>query len=126
MFKIEDNIIYLTRGDKATISIEIEDYTFIQGDVIKFSIYNKKGLENSPVLRKVINVEEEQKVVNIDLSSEDTKKIGPIENKGTEYWYEVELNGNITVLGYDEDGPKILILYPEGSDDTNVNDDFEE
>lgn len=37
-----------------------------------------------------------------------------------DYWYEVELNPETeaqTIIGYDEDGPKIFRLYPEGDDE---------
>jgi hypothetical protein len=34
-------------------------------------------------------------------------------NRFLRFWYEVELNGSDTIIGYDLDGPKQLILYPE-------------
>lgn len=37
-------------------------------------------------------------------------------SKPIEYWYEIELNGDSTIIGYDNDGAKKLILYPEGAD----------
>ena len=51
--------------------------------------------------------------VEIPLQPEDTR-IGEIVNHKVKYWYEIEVN-NKTPLGYDKDGPKELILYPEGS-----------
>ena len=39
--------------------------------------------------------------------------IGSLKNIAQEYWYEITLNGEIT-LGYDAKGPKQLILYPKG------------
>ena len=45
--------------------------------------------------------------------------IGEVINKPTNYWYEIELNPNTqpqTIIGYDEDGEKLFVLYPEGSD----------
>ena len=31
-----------------------------------------------------------------------------------EYWYEIELNDEETVIGFDKDGAKVLNLYPKG------------
>ena len=39
-----------------------------------------------------------------------------MDNKATEFWYEVELNDNDTILGYDKQGPKRMIVYPEGKE----------
>ena len=52
------------------------------------------------------------------LSSEETK-IGNVISKPVVYWYEIEINPDsapITIIGYDNDGAKELILYPEGVD----------
>ena len=46
----------------------------------------------------------------------DDMKIGEMLNKQVEYWYEIELNNDETIIGYDDDGAKKLILYPEGAD----------
>ena len=51
---------------------------------------------------------------NINLTSEETR-IGNLTNAPVEYWYKIELNNQYTIVGYDEDGAKKLILYPEGS-----------
>ena len=115
MFKIEENTIHLTRGDKATINLTIQDYIFKVGDTIEFRVYNKRGLDKQAILTKEITVESETDNIDISLSSEETK-FGEIVNKAVTYWYEIELNDNQTVVGYDEDGAKELILYPEGAE----------
>ncbi len=115
MFQIRNNNIYLTRGDKATITLSIEDYTFKNGDLIQFKIYNKKQLNKEPILKKEITVTEEKEEIDISLTSKETK-IGNIMNIPTEYWYEIELNNENTVIGYDNNGPKLFVLYPEGED----------
>ena len=64
-------------------------------------------------------VEEETTTVNISLNSEDTK-IGNLVNKPTKYWYEIELNPDTnpqTIVGYDLEGEKIFMLYPEGDEE---------
>lgn len=124
MFEIDtDKTIHLTRGDIATIEVSATDkdtdspYTFNEGDVVRLTVCEKGGYENV-VLRKDVTVGEVTKTVDIDLNSEDTK-IGEIINKPTKYWYEVELNPDTapqTIVGHDEDGAKLFILYPEGGD----------
>ncbi len=115
MFKIKGDSIYLTRGDKAIITLEIENYTFRVGDKIEFKVYKNKGLNELPVLIKEIELDKETQNVDITLTKEDTK-IGMLSNRENIYWYEIELNKEQTILGYDEFGPKQLILYPEGAD----------
>lgn len=127
MFKIDTktNSIYLTRGDKATFTLKINDYTFGPGDKVEFRVYPKKGMNTLPLVDVVVNVQEELEKVQIPLTSEMTK-IGDIVNKVTTYWYEIELNDKTTVIGYDDDGPKLLYLYPEGEEKPPIEEDKEE
>lgn len=118
MQKISGTTILLNRGDNLNLSLSLnttggEPYTFQPDDKIIFSVYNKKQMDRQPVLHKEITVEEQTESVIISCTSEETK-IGDYINKPVEYWYEIELNEGYTVLGYDENGPKILKLYPEG------------
>ena len=118
MFKINGTNILLTRGDKCTIKLKVtpkenEEFIFNQGDIISFSVYNKKGLDSEPLLSKEIIINESTNIVDISLNSDDTK-IGELSNKPIDYWYEIQLNYNQTIIGYDNIGPKILTLYPEG------------
>ena len=117
MQKIEGTTIKLNRGDVLNLTLSIMDdgepYTFQIGDEIIFSIYAKNGLNNEPLLTKKITMSEESQTASINLSSNETK-IGDYLNKPIDCWYEVELNGQYTVIGYDENGPKILKLFPEG------------
>ena len=122
MFEIDTvtKQISVTRGDTCSIPIKIrigeeQYYTFKIGDIVSFSIYDRKGYDKDPYLLKEINVEEETEVVYINLSTIDTR-FGDVINKPKEYWYEIELNNNQTVLGYDDKGPKIFMLYPEGGE----------
>jgi hypothetical protein len=60
-------------------------------------------------------VTEEAELVEIELTSEDTR-IGEVISKPVDYWYEVELNPDTkpqTIIGYDKDGAKVFKLYPE-------------
>ena len=123
MFRIdEDKTIHLTRGDVAPIEVNAEEesgsaHVFQSGDIVRFKVFEKKDCENI-VLQKDVTVTGETTVVDVFLDGEDTK-IGEVINKPKDYWYEVEKNPDTypqTILGYDEDGPKVLRLYPEGSD----------
>lgn len=115
MFEIKDKTIHLTRGDKATIGMTLNDYIFKVGDIIEFKVYRANELEKAPVLVQTVTVEQEAESIDIELTSEKTT-IGEIINEPVEYWYEIKLNGNQTPFCYDKKGPKILILYPEGAD----------
>lgn len=118
MFIIKDNKIYLTRGDCCTISFNVENYTFKAGDIVTFCLYNKRAMNEQPVLKKSIIVNQNTDSIDIELTSLETK-IGSMKNIPIEYWYEIELNNKQTVIGYDQDGAKILILYPEGADEND-------
>ncbi|MBQ4263136.1 MAG: hypothetical protein IJB83_02690 [Bacilli bacterium] len=125
MFKIDKTSkqISLTRGDVAQIEVSAlnedgTDYTFNEGDIIRFKVIKRKEC-NSVELQKDVEVNEAGTIVNISLTSEDTK-IGGLINKPVKYWYEVEVNPETncqTIIGYDEDGEKIFMLYPEGSEE---------
>lgn len=114
--------IHVTRGDVGSISISAIDgasdntpYVFRQGDVVRFMVFKKKACDEV-VLSKMIEATPDTTEVNINLTTEDTR-IGDTIHKPVDYWYEIELNPDTTpqtLIGYDEDGPKILRLYPEG------------
>ena len=122
MFKIsEDKTIHLTRGDVANITVSASTsdgaYTFKVGDVVRLKVFKRKDC-SIVMLQKDIEVTEETQAVDIFLNSEDTK-FGELISKPKNYWYEVELNPNTmpqTIIGYDEEGEKLFVLYPEGSD----------
>lgn len=117
--KIEGNVIKLNRGDTLNINLTIKkedgtDYSFEEGDKITFSIYNKGKLNEKAVLLKEVQATPGTTSVNIYCTNEETK-IGDLINKPIDYWYEIELNNEYTILGYDDDGAKLLKLFPEGS-----------
>ena len=123
MFRIDDDMtIHITRGDIGVIEVsanknENELYTFAPGDIVCFRVFPKKRHEDV-VLEKEVCIETETQAVSIILERSDTK-LGEIINKPDVYWYEVELNPDTspqTFIGYDANGPKLFILYPEGGD----------
>lgn len=115
MFKIVGDVIHITRGDSGVIEFIPDNYAFNNGDIVIFRVFNKKGLDDFPVLQINTTVTGPCSSVDIELTRSDTK-IGEIMNKKVEYWYEIEINGDQTVKGYTDKGPAKLILYPEGVD----------
>ena len=63
-------------------------------------------------MRKTVNVLEDTTEVEFTLTEEDTK-IGDMIDKKTKYWYNVVVNDDITIIGSDEDGEKVIFIYPE-------------
>lgn len=123
MFRIDgDCTIHITRGDIGVIEVTAnapdgEQHIFMPSDVVRLRVYVRKQHDNV-VLVKDVRVGSETRTVDIALESADTK-LGELINKPTDYWYEVELNPETapqTIVGYDENGPKIFRLYPEGGE----------
>lgn len=123
MFTIDNSkTIHITRGDVGTIEISAntsasERYTFKPGDVVRLRVFTKMQHEDI-IFVKDVAVDTESTTVDIPLDKVDTK-IGGIINRPVDYWYEVELNPDTfpqTIIGYDNIGPKIFRLYPEGGD----------
>lgn len=122
MFKIDKNslTIKITRGDTGVFGVTAtnddgSDYTFQNGDTIRLAIYEKKKYETL-IFEKIVSITSKTTEVEIELTTVDTT-IGDIINKPVDYWYEIELNPDgdtQTIVGYDEQGPKIFRLYPEG------------
>ena len=130
MVAIEDNtIIHLTRGDITTgefnrlaFFLPISDgknetnYEFKLTDKITFVVFNKKGYTKNEIFRLEYTLEdlgytEPTTVVEIPLTEELTSKF-PLLNKRATYWYDLTLNDTLTILGYDDEGAKEIIVYP--------------
>ena len=133
MVAIEGKEIHITRGDTTTGEFnrlafclpiynaetqKEENYEFQLTDKISFVVYPKKGYTKNEILRKDYTLEdlgytEPTQVVEIPLTEEDTTKF-PLLNKKATYWYDIALNDTLTVLGFDDEGSKKIIVYPEG------------
>lgn len=119
MQNIEGSTISINRGDELNINLSIKkqdgtNYIYQVGDVVVFCVYKKGKMNEEAVLLKRIEVPSETESISINCTNEETK-IGEMKNKPIEYWYEIELNDKYTVIGYDKLGPKLFMLYPEGS-----------
>lgn len=122
MFKVnEDLSIYVTRGDIASIKVNAmandETHTFKAGDIIRFKVVEKRAFDKV-ILQKDFAVELDSEIVTIELTEKDTRIGGSI-SKPVDYWYEIELNpfeNPQTIVGYDDNGPKVFRLFPEAKD----------
>lgn len=118
MYTVENDMtINLTRGDVATIPVSAVGEAFKLGDIIRIKVFEKKNCANV-IFQKDFGVAEETENFELILTRNETK-IGETINKPKTYWYEIELNPDTnpnTIVGYDEDGPKLFVLYPEGED----------
>lgn len=117
----EDLSIYATRGDtvffkvKAKVRDSEEAFLFSKGDVLRICITQKKNTA-AVMLDKRFAVTEEADSYTILLTGKEMK-FGSVTAKAVDFWYEIELNPDTnpqTIVGYDEDGPKVFRLFPEG------------
>jgi len=118
--------IQINRGDSIDMTITAkdtsgEDYTFQVNDVIKFKVSEAKN-ESNVIIEKTITIETETTEVPIYISANETK-LGDYINKPITYWYEVSLEKNngdvLTIIGYDNKGPKEFVLNPEAANKEN-------
>lgn len=134
MIKIDEDrtTIRLTRGDKTTdeynklaIYCPFEDtgeyFKFKPTDKIKIVVFDKKGYTREEILKKEYFVSdlgyfEETESIEIVLTDEETKEF-PESNKPITYWYDIVLNDSTTIIGYDEEGAKKFIVYPEAGEE---------
>lgn len=116
MFKVDGTTIHCTRGDAGNIKFTVNngEYKFAKDDVVTLKVY-EKGNVDKVVLQKNVKITEVSTSVIIELTSLDTK-IGNVINKPAKYWYEISINDEHTVIGYDDEGTKEFILYPEGGE----------
>lgn len=114
----DNTTIHLTRGDRGTFRVYLMDskthqkYTFPAGCFVEFVVKPKKGYTEGDLLRKRIYLGEDTTDIEFTLTDQDTK-IGEKIDKKTKYWYNIVVNNDVTITGSDENGEKILILYPE-------------
>lgn len=111
--EVEGYTISFNRGDQVIINVKNKaNTTFAVGDTIKFSI-TKKGNLTDVLLQKHYTIEEESDIFGILLTSEDTRFCPPIKTGSLTYWYEIEHNEITTLIGFDKNGGKEIIIYPE-------------
>lgn len=112
---IDENLtIHINRGDQLELTLIDNDNPFIAGDKFKFSIM-KANDSTTVLLQKEYTVESNTNSFDIIVPSEEMRLGDPIKTGTKTYWYEIEHNGIYTVIGYDQQGPKQLIMYPEAA-----------
>lgn len=130
MFKInEDLSIHITRGDSALIDVEVTDsngnaHDFSASEEITLRVSEAKE-SGKAIISVLANLTEDPKKAQIFLTEEHTRKIGNPVSKPIDFWYEISIrnkadNSVQTVIGYDENGAKVLRLYPEIGDSKEV------
>lgn len=128
MIYTEGDVIYCTRGDSTETlgnhlefsfnNIDDTPFNFLPGQTVIFKVYNPKNA-NEVFIQKEIHIDEICTSIYIPLTEADTT-IGDYINKPVTYAYEISINGNATIIGYDPlDGAKPFVLLPEGG---NKND----
>jgi len=135
MIAIEETTIHLTRGDATGDKYNVlafnfpifnfetkqeENYKFKPNDKITFVVMNKKGYTKEEILRKEytlgdLGYTEETEIAELPLTEEETK-LFPLSNKAQTFWYDLILNDSTTILGFDNEGAKEIIVYPEAEE----------
>lgn len=100
---------------------EKKEMTIKLNDVISFVVYEKKGYTKKEILRKdytlrQIGYRKETTTPELPLEEIETKKF-PLTNKPVTYWYDIVINNKYTVIGYDDKGPKKVVVYPEADEE---------
>lgn len=103
--------------EKEISTLNIVYYKFVVGNELILNIYERKGYDKEPVKSVEVTITEESEEAVIPLTESDTT-FGEIPNKEITYWYDITLNKDKTVVGFDENGEKEFIMYPaKGSEE---------
>lgn len=116
MFKYKNKTFYVTRMESGEITLKNKKSTFNLGDVVEFKIYNENGLDENPLFVKSFEVtESNSNALVLEFLSADTNFAEPA-NEILTFWYEIILNGDKTIFGFDDNKAKIFYIYPRGID----------
>lgn len=116
MFKFQNNTFHVTRGDRGSFTIAYRDGSNLpEGATVSFRVYRREELDSDPVIFLDDDIPANAKSFDIEVWANPEKFDNP-ENDREEYWYELKVGLENTVLGYDETGAKIFYLYPTGKD----------
>lgn len=117
-YDIANQVLYDCDYTESSVSISdltMVKYEFQPGDIIEFKIYEKNGYNKAPLKTKIITADTAATSIDIPLTQADTT-FSKIENRETTYWYDITLNEDSTVVCYNEDGAKEMIIYPAKGD----------
>lgn len=106
MLKIQKNYIYLTRGDTAYLTIELEDDDeFGVGDAVAFNVKSTLRDEANYLIHKEIAVTQKSNTLEVKIEPEDTAKMSY-----GQYYYDVQLkraNGDVFTIITPDDNTAI-------------------
>lgn len=100
---------------------EMEYYEFKPSDKITFTVYEKKGYTFNEIFKEeyvlsTIGYVENTTSPELMITRTDTLKF-PLTNKKQTYWYDLRLNDNTTIIGFDENGAKKIIVLPGSTEE---------
>lgn len=107
----EKNTITHNRGSKGSVRLINNNGGFKKGTTFKFSIV-KKGNYEDVVFQKEFEATEDCNEFFLTFTSKEMRFYEPI-SKEKEFYYEIDMNDDTTLIGYDENKDKKFILYPE-------------
>lgn len=126
--KEDNNHIYVTRGDTLAFDIRVPLMSggyrlFETDDSIRLGIYKKNKLHEPALVLENFIAGIESEVFRIIIDS-NNMKLGKLDSKSEDFWYEIILNDKETIIGSKreeingrlKDIPAILTVLPEGSD----------
>lgn len=117
MFKFQNNTFHVTRGDSGSITIAYKDGANLPSSTLTFGVYRKNELDSDPVIWVEDSLPGDTNSYTLNIYTDPNKLENPTNGK-EEYWYELKIGPDNTVLGYDETGAKIFYLYPSGKEGT--------
>lgn len=118
MFKFTNNTFHVTRGDSGSVTIEYQDGSNLPASTILFRVYEKDGLDAEPKINIEDNLPGDTNSYILEIPGYETMKLDNPVGEKDEYWYELKIGLENTVLGYDETGAKLFYVYPTGKDKT--------
>ncbi len=115
-----DKTIGITRGDVASFTLKVKQsdntyYQFKTSDRLYFTV-KKSYADSNYIIRKIITFSSPTDTATISLNAYDTN-FGSLLASARKYVYDISINETETVVGYDNDGAKYFIIYPEASND---------
>lgn len=113
MFKIVNKTFHVSRGNSGIVNLTLKSGNFNTDDIVTLRIYEVQGLDAEPIKTISSVVEFDGQTATLIMDSEDTD-FGDLGNEVTDYWYEIKVNEDKTILGFDDSGAKIFKLYPTG------------
>lgn len=112
MLRIQNKNIHLTKGDTVQIKLS-SDRAFSIGDVIKLSVVDV-GNMGQIIFSKTFTLTASSLIAVLEIEGSETREaFTDVVNKPKQYWYEIQLNDDVTLVGYDSYGPKLFYVYPE-------------